>query len=150
MVESLWWKPPRINIKWFKLKLQTLDNEASTALKSYITENDVEYQLVSPYCHRYNAEERHQIFQRTFCRRSRISGSRFIITFMGSPFSASINDTELPAYIQAASTLVCSSALKRPCILKQRSLCSTKMQYIANEKPSQRGTWALHGHHDYS
>jgi hypothetical protein len=31
--------------KGFKPKLQTLDNEASVALKIYFTENDVEYQL---------------------------------------------------------------------------------------------------------
>jgi hypothetical protein len=35
-----------------------LDNEASAALKSYFTENDVENQLVPPHCHRRNATER--------------------------------------------------------------------------------------------
>jgi hypothetical protein len=35
----------------FKPKLQTLDKEASSALKSFFTENDVEYQLVPPHCH---------------------------------------------------------------------------------------------------
>jgi hypothetical protein len=44
--------------KVFKPKLQTLDNEASSALKSYFTKNDVEYQLVPPHCHRRNAAER--------------------------------------------------------------------------------------------
>jgi hypothetical protein len=39
----------------FKPKLQALDNEASAALKSFFTENDMEYQLVSPHCHRCNA-----------------------------------------------------------------------------------------------
>jgi hypothetical protein len=42
----------------FKPKLQTLDNEASAALKSFLTDNDVEYQLVPPHCHRRNATER--------------------------------------------------------------------------------------------
>jgi hypothetical protein len=36
----------------FKPKLQTLDTEATTELKSFFTENDVQYQLVPPYCHR--------------------------------------------------------------------------------------------------
>jgi hypothetical protein len=40
--------------KGFKPKLQTLDNEASAALKSYFTENDAEYQLVPPHCQRRN------------------------------------------------------------------------------------------------
>jgi hypothetical protein len=40
--------------KGFKPKLQTLDNEASSALKK-ITAHDVEYQLVPPHFHRGNA-----------------------------------------------------------------------------------------------
>jgi hypothetical protein len=37
-----------LTAKGFKPKLQTLDNEASAALKKIITTNDVEYQLVTP------------------------------------------------------------------------------------------------------
>jgi hypothetical protein len=44
--------------KGFKHKLQTLDNEASTALKSFFTTNDVEYQYVPPQFHRRNTAER--------------------------------------------------------------------------------------------
>jgi hypothetical protein len=39
-------------------KLQTLDNEASAALKNFLTVNDIAYQLVPPPCHRRNASER--------------------------------------------------------------------------------------------
>jgi hypothetical protein len=42
----------------FKPKLQTLDNEASAALKHFFTANDVSYQLVLPQCLRRNAAER--------------------------------------------------------------------------------------------
>jgi hypothetical protein len=42
-------------IKGFKLKLQTLNNEASAALQNYFTVNDIAYQLVPPHCHRRNA-----------------------------------------------------------------------------------------------
>jgi hypothetical protein len=42
----------------FKPKLQTLDNEASAALKSFFTENDVEYQFVPTHCHRRTAVQR--------------------------------------------------------------------------------------------
>jgi hypothetical protein len=44
--------------KGFKPKLQTLDNEASTAFKNFFTTIDVEYQLVPPHCHRRSAAER--------------------------------------------------------------------------------------------
>jgi hypothetical protein len=40
-----------LTIKGFKPKLQTLDNEASAALKNYFTVNDMAYQLVPPHCH---------------------------------------------------------------------------------------------------
>jgi hypothetical protein len=47
-----------LTVEGFKPKLQTLDNEASAALKNIFIANDVEYQLVPPHCHRRNAAER--------------------------------------------------------------------------------------------
>jgi hypothetical protein len=47
-----------LTVKGFKPKLQTLDNEASTALKNFFTVNDIAYQFVPPHCHRRNAAER--------------------------------------------------------------------------------------------
>jgi hypothetical protein len=38
-----------LTAKGFKPKLQTLDNEASVALKNFFTTNDVEYQLFPPH-----------------------------------------------------------------------------------------------------
>jgi hypothetical protein len=47
-----------VTSKGFKPRLQTLDNEASAALKNVFTTNGVEYQLVPPHCHQRNAAER--------------------------------------------------------------------------------------------
>jgi hypothetical protein len=47
-----------ITVKGFTPKLQTLDNEASTALKNFFTVKNIAYQLVPPHCHRRNAAER--------------------------------------------------------------------------------------------
>jgi hypothetical protein len=47
-----------LTVRGFKPKLQTLDNEASAALKNFFTINDIAYQLVPPHCHRGNAAER--------------------------------------------------------------------------------------------
>jgi hypothetical protein len=41
-----------LTVKGFKPKLQTLHNEASTALNNFFTVNDIAYQLVPPHCHR--------------------------------------------------------------------------------------------------
>jgi hypothetical protein len=46
-----------LSVKGFKPKLQTLDNEASTALKNFFTVNDTAYQLVPPHCHRRNMQD---------------------------------------------------------------------------------------------
>jgi hypothetical protein len=46
-----------LTVKGFKPKLQTLDNKASAALKTFFTANDMEYQLVPPHCHIRNAAE---------------------------------------------------------------------------------------------
>jgi hypothetical protein len=48
----------KLTSRGFKPKLQTMDNEASAALKNYFTEQDMTYQLVPPHCHRRNAAER--------------------------------------------------------------------------------------------
>jgi hypothetical protein len=42
----------------FKPKLQTMDNEASAALKNNLTEQELTCQLVPLHCHRRNAAER--------------------------------------------------------------------------------------------
>jgi hypothetical protein len=48
----------KMTSKGFKPKLQTIDNEASAALKNYFTEKEMSYQLVPPHCHRTNSAER--------------------------------------------------------------------------------------------
>jgi hypothetical protein len=47
-----------LTVKGFKPKLQTLDNEASTALKNFFTVNGITYKLVPPHCHWRNSAER--------------------------------------------------------------------------------------------
>jgi hypothetical protein len=47
-----------LTVKGFKPKRQTLDNEASAALKTFFTVNNIAYQLVPPHCHRRNTTER--------------------------------------------------------------------------------------------
>jgi hypothetical protein len=47
-----------LTVKGFKPTLQTLNNEASAALKTFFTVNDITYQLVPPHCHRRKAAER--------------------------------------------------------------------------------------------
>jgi hypothetical protein len=134
-----------------KPKLQTLDNEASAALKSFFTENDVEYQLVPPHCHRRNAADRAiRNFKEHF-----VSG----LVSVDPDFPLHFWDRLLP---QAEMTL------NLPCKSRQHPQLSAAAHYhgmvdynktdfappgckiISHEKPSQRRTWAPHGQHGYS
>jgi hypothetical protein len=48
----------KITSRGLKPKLMTLDNAASTLIKDYLHDQDINFQLVPPYCHRRNAAER--------------------------------------------------------------------------------------------
>jgi hypothetical protein len=47
-----------LTVKGFKPKLQTLDDEVSTAMNSFFTAHNIDYQLVPHHCHRRNSVER--------------------------------------------------------------------------------------------
>jgi hypothetical protein len=137
--------------KGFKPKLQTLDNEASAALKNFFTTNDVDYQLVPPRCHRRNAAER---AIRTF-KEHFVAG----LSSVDPAFPLHVWDRLLP---QAEITL---NLLRTSRIHPQLSavahfhgLVDYNKTYfappgckiIAHEKPGKRRTWAPHGKHGYS
>jgi hypothetical protein len=46
-----------LTARGLKPKLMRLDNEASQLLKTYMHEHNVNFQLVPPYSHRWNAAE---------------------------------------------------------------------------------------------
>jgi hypothetical protein len=61
-------------VKGFKPKLQTLDNDASAALKNFFTVNDIAYQLVPPNApSTQRRRTRHHDFQGKLCGRALLS-----------------------------------------------------------------------------
>jgi hypothetical protein len=140
-----------LTLKGFKPKLQTLNNEASTALKNFFTVNDIAYQLVPPHCHRRNAAER---AIRTF-KEHFVAG----LSSVDPSFPMHLWDRLLP---QAKITL---NLLRTSWLHPQLSAAAhyhvlvdynkTKFappgyNIIAHEKPGKRRTWAPHGQHGYS
>jgi hypothetical protein len=136
--------------KGFKPKLQTLDNEASTALKSFFTTNDVEYQLVPPHCHRRNAAERDiRTFKEHF-----VTG----LASVDPDFPLNLWYRLLP---QAELTLNLLRTSRQHPQLSAASHYHGLMDYnktafappggkiIAHDKPANRRTWAPHGQHGY-
>jgi hypothetical protein len=140
-----------LTAKGFKPKLQTLDNEASAALKHFFTSNDVEYQLVPPHCHRRNAAERAiQTFKEHF-----VAG----LSSVDPTFPLHLWDRLLP---QAEITL----NLLRTSILHPQLSAAAHFhglvdynktyfappgcKIVAHKKPGKRRTWEPHGQHGYS
>jgi hypothetical protein len=134
----------------FKPKLQTLDNEVSGALKSFFTENDVEYHLVPPHYHRRNASERDIKTFKEHC----VAGLASV-------------DPDFPLHLWERLLPQAEMTLNLLCKSRQHPQLSAAAHYhgmvdnnktafylpgckiIAHEKPSQRRTWAPHGQHGY-
>jgi hypothetical protein len=137
--------------KCFKPKLQTLDNEASAALKNFFTTKDVEYQLVPPHCHRQNAAERAiRTFKEHFVA---------VLSLVTPNFPLHLRDRLLP---QAEITLNLLRTSRQHPQLSAAAHFHGLIDYnktyfappgckiIAHEKPAKRCTWAPHGQNGYS
>jgi hypothetical protein len=140
-----------LTVKGFKPRLQTLDNEASTALKIFFTTNDVDYQLVPTHCHRRNAAERSiRTFKEHF-----VTG----LSSVDPSFPLHLCDRLLP---QAEITLnLLRTSRLHPQLsaaahfhglsdYNKTSFAPPGCKIIAHEKPGNRRTWAPHGQHGYS
>jgi hypothetical protein len=135
-----------LTVKGFKPKLQTLDNEASAALKNFFTANDVDYQLVPPHCHRRNAAER---AIRTF-KEHFVAG----ISSVDPAFPLHLWDRLLP---QAEITLnLLRSSRLHPQLsaaahfhglvdYNKTAFAPPGCKIISHEKPGKRRTWEPHG-----
>jgi hypothetical protein len=140
-----------LTAKGFKPKLQTLDNEASTALKNFFTVNNVEYQLVPPHCHRRNYAER---AIRTF-KEHLVAG----LYSVDPTFPLHLWDRILP---QAEITLnLLRTSRLHPQLstvahfhglvdYNKTAFAPPGCNIIVHEKPGKRRAWAPHGQHGYS
>jgi hypothetical protein len=137
--------------KGFKPKLQTMDNEASAALKNYFTEKEMSYELVPPHNHRTNAAER---AIRTFKEYFKAG-----LATVNPDFPAHLWDRLLPQ-AEITLNLLRSSRLhpQLPAAAHYHGLIDYNKtafeppgcNIIAHEKPSQRRTWAAHGQPEWS
>jgi hypothetical protein len=140
-----------LTIKGFKPKLQTLDNEASADLKIVFTTNDVEYQLVSPHCHRRNAAER---AIRTFKEHFVAGLSSFDPTIPLHLWDRLLPQAEVTLNLLRTSRLhpqLSAAAHFHGLVYYNKTAFSPSgCNLIAHKKPGKRRTWAPHGQHGYS
>jgi hypothetical protein len=140
-----------LTAKGFKPKLQTLDNEASAALKNFFTTNDVEYQLVSPHCPWRNAAER---AIRTFKEHFVAGLSSVYPTFRLHLWDRLLPQAEITLNLMQTSRqhpqLSAAAHFHGLIDYNKTSFAPPGCNIIAHEKPAKRRTWAPHGQHGYS
>jgi hypothetical protein len=140
-----------LTAKGFKPKLQTLDNEASSALKNFFTTNDVEYQLVPPHCHRHNAAER---AIRTLEEQFVAGLSSVDPNFPSHLLDRLFHQAEITLNLLQTSRLhphVAVAAHFHGIIdYNKTPFAPPGCKISAHKKPAKRRTWAPHGQHGYS
>jgi hypothetical protein len=132
--------------KGYRPKLQRLDNEASTLLKEFLTDNEIDFQLTPPGIHRRNAAEQ---AIRTF-KNHLISG----LATTDKMFPAKLW-VHLLEQAQITLNLLRRSRLHpqlsaHAALFGQFDFNKTPMappgtRVLVHEKPDKRGTWAPHG-----
>ena len=129
-----------------KPKLQKLDNEASNALREYITDSNINFQLAPPAIHRRNAAER-QI--RTF-KNHFIAGLATVDpSFPLHAWCRLLPQAETSLNLLRASRLnnklSAHAQLHGQFDYNQTPLAPPGMKVLAHDKPDNRGTYAPHG-----
>jgi hypothetical protein len=139
-----------LTVKGFKPKLQTLDNEASAALKNFFTVNDITYQLMPPRFHRRNAAERAiGTFKEHF-----VAGlSSVYPTFPLHLWDRLLPQAEITLNLLRTSRLhpqISAAAHFHGLVdYNKTAFAPPGCKIIAHEKPGKRRTWASHGQHGY-
>ena len=127
-------------------RLHTLDNEASTILKEFLTAENVEYQLVPPHIHQCNSAERAiQTFKNHFIAGLASTDPNFPL----SNWCRLLPQAELTLNLlrpsQLNPKLSAYAQLDGTFDFNRTPLAPPGTRAIVHEKPTQRCTWALHG-----
>jgi hypothetical protein len=140
-----------LTVKGLKPKLQTLDNEASAALRNFFTANDVDYQLVPPHFHRRNADER---AIRTF--KEHFLAGLFSVdpTFPLHLWDRLLPKAEITLNLLQTSRLhpqLSTAAHFHGLVDYSKTAFSPPgCNIVAHKKIGKRRTWEPHGQHGYS
>jgi hypothetical protein len=139
-----------LTVKGFKPKLQTLDNEASTALKSFFTVNDITYHLVMPHCHRHNAAERAiRTFREHFAAGLSSVDPSFPLHFWDRLLPQAEITLNLLQISRLHPQLSAAAHYHGLVDYNNTAFALPGCKIIAHKKPGSR-TWAPHGQHGYS
>jgi hypothetical protein len=137
--------------KCIKPKLQNMDNEASAALKKYVTEKEMSYQLVPPHFHCTNEADR---AIRTLKEHFKAGLDTVNPDFPAHLWDRLFPQAEITLNLLRSSRLhpqLSSDAHYHGLIDYDKTAFGPPgCKIVAHEKPSQRRTWAPHGQPGWS
>jgi hypothetical protein len=140
-----------LTVKGFKPKLQTLNNEASTALKNFFTINDIAYQFVPHHYYRRKATER---AIRTFKEHFVAGISSVDPAFPLHLWNRLLPQAEITLNLLRTSRLhpQLSAAAHFHGIVdyNKTAFAPPGCKIIEHGRPGKRCNWAPHGQHGYS
>ena len=127
-------------------KLQRLDNECSTALKNYMSEENVEFQLVPPGTHRRNAAERAiRTFKNHFIAGLCTADPKFPLNLWDRLVPQSKITLNLLRGSRLNPKLSGYAQLYGPFDFNKTPMAPPGTRVLVHEKSSNRPTWAAHG-----
>ena len=135
-----------LHARGLRPRLHTLDNEASAILRDYLRSEDVEYQLVPPRIHRWNASERAiRTFKNHFIAGLASTDPNFPL----SNWCRLLPQAEVTLNLLRASRLnpkpSAYAQLEGTFDFTRTPLAPPGTRVIIHEKPTNRQTWAPHG-----
>jgi hypothetical protein len=137
-----------LTAKGYKPKLQTLDNEASAALKHFFTTNDVEYQLVPTHCHRRNSAERAIKTFKEHCVAGLSSVDPIFPLHLWDRLLPQVEITlNLLRNLRFHPQLSAAAHFHGLVYFNKTSFSPPGCKIIAHEKPGKRRTWAPNRQH---
>jgi hypothetical protein len=127
-------------------KLMKLDNEASKLLKTYLHQQDITFQLVPPYSHRRNAEERKiRSFKDHLIAGLCSTEKSFPMHLWDRLLPQSVITLNMLRTSRINPKLSASTHIDGQYDYNRSPMAPPGTGIIAHETPSRRRTWAPHG-----
>ena len=126
--------------------LQKLDNEASTALKRFMTQQGIDFQLVPPHVHRRNSAERAiQTFKNHFIAGLCSTDKAFPMHLWDRLLAQAATTLNLLRTSRINPGLSTYAPLEGAFDYNRTPMAPPGTRVVAHETPTQRRTWAPHG-----
>jgi hypothetical protein len=127
-------------------KLMKLDNEASKLLKTYLHQQNITFQLVSPYSHRRNAAERAiRSFKDHLIAGLCSTDKSFLMHLWDRLLPQAVITLNMIRTSRINPKLSASTHIDGQYDLNRAPMAPPGTRIIAHETPSRRRTWAPHG-----